>query len=216
MIFSVIFSFAMSSVPAQAEGWLDFLFPPKDSGPLPAETLRAPFADEDAVIVDLEASEHRANATPLHMRHRTNKVITQWVQGIIPAMLSYKSASYENEYREKITNFSKVGSEEYGAFLHSSNFLTTLKTGRYDIAGFVQDYPVIVNEGVTDGRYKWLYETNVMVTFFDSNVKGYQKDESQDNTITKEYTITLQLGRFRAADNEHGLLIETWTAIPKK
>lgn len=210
LMLSLILSIGFTPSVAHA-GWLDFFFPaPEKKEPNPAETLRAPFADEDAVIVDLDAANNRDNSTPLHMRHRTNAVITQWVQEIVPQMLTYKTQEYENQYREKALTFSKVGGEEYVSFLHSANFITTLKTGRYDITGFIRDYPVIINEGVVDGRYKWLYETNIMVTFFESGMTEYQRDESRDNTITKEYKVTVQLGRSREAQNDHGLLIETW------
>ncbi len=214
-IFACIFCLGMSAHPVQA-GWLDFLFPVEDTGPSPAETLRAPFADEDAVIEDLDASGNRENLTPLHMRHRTNAVITRWVQEAVPLFLTYKGATYESDYHQKALSFSKIGAEEYAAFLHGANFITTLKTGKYNIAGFVQDYPVIVNEGVTDGRYKWLYETNVMVTFLDGDMSGYSTRAEDDQTISREYTVTLQLGRSREAANEHGLLVETWSAKLKK
>jgi len=214
-VFSCVFCLWMPPSQVQA-GWFDFLFPVQDTAPNPAKTLRAPFADDDAVIEELDASGKRENLTPLHMRHRTNTVITRWVQEVVPFLLTYNNADYETDYHQKALSFSKIGAEEYAAFLYGADFIKTLKTGQYNISGFVQDYPVIVNEGVTDGRYKWLYETNVMVTFLDDEMDGYSQRAEDDQTISREYTVTLQLGRSREAANEHGLLIETWSAKLKK
>ena len=203
-------------VPSAEAGWLrDFLFPTTSNQPNPAETLKAPFANNDAVIEELDTTGRAENRTPLHLRHRTNDIITRWVQHNIPNMLSYEAVRYNDQYKEKIKIFNKTGSEEYVKFLQSSNFLTTLKTGSYDIVGFIKDYPVILNEGAVDNRYRWLYQLNVMVTYIASGVSNYSNVKDSDY-ISKEYVVNLQLGRTRDVDNEHGILIETWSAKVKK
>jgi hypothetical protein len=124
-------------------------------------------------------------------------------------MLSYDADSYEQEYARKIKNFSKVGAEEYIAFLQKRSIVKTLKTGQYNVSGIVEDYPIIINEGAVDGRYHWLYQVSVLVTYFDADLKRYSKKKNQE-VITQRFILTLQLGRVRGADNDHGLLIETW------
>lgn len=203
-------------VPSAEAGWFrDFLFPVSSNQPNPAETLKAPFANNDAVIEELDTTGRAENRTPLHLRHRTNDIITRWVQHNIPNMLSYEAVRYNEQYNEKVKNFSKVGAEEYVKFLQSSNFLTTLKTGSYDIVGFIKDYPVILNERAIDNRYRWLYQLNVMVTYIASGVSNYSNVKDSEY-ISKEYVVNLQLGRDRNVDNEHGVLIETWSAQAKK
>ncbi len=197
-------------------GWFDFLFPtPAEQGPNPSETLRAPFADQDAVIEDLDESGQSKQVTPLHLRHRTNTAITMWVQHILPSLLTYKADKYNQEYSQKIRHFNKNGSSEYVKFLNEENFLTTLKSGQYDITGFVQDYPVVLNEGAIEGRYRWLYQTTVMVTYLKHGTSDYKVIEEGD-TVTRTYVLTVQLGRSDGANNEHGLLIDTWSVKEKK
>lgn len=206
-----VFAGGLSS--AQA-GWLDIFLPETPKGPSPAETLKAPFADENAVIQDMDMNGNAANRTPLHLRHRTNTVITRWVQQNIPNMLSYKTATYKAQYAENTKAFSKVGASEYLSFLQDKSFLTTLETGRYDITGFIQDYPVLLNEGAIDGYYRWLYQINVMVTYIESGARDYRSVKDAD-AITQEFTVDFQLGRAKDVENEHGVLIETWSVRPK-
>lgn len=217
--FIVVLIFSVSSVQVSTVeadgGLLDFLFPTTSNEPNPAKTLRAPFADGDAVIEEMDASGNSANITPLHLRHRTNIVMTRWVQQNIPNMLSYKSDVYKTQYEEKIINFSKIGSGEYLKFLQEKNFLKTLETGRYDVAGFIRDYPIILNEGAVDGRYRWLYQINVMVTYIQRGATDYTNIDDSD-VISQEFIVTFQLGRSKDAGNEHAMLIETWHAKPKK
>lgn len=201
--------------PAQA-GWFDFLFPtPQNQGPDPSETLRAPFADEDAVIEDLDISGEAKQTTPLHLRHRPNSTITLWVQQTLPMFLSYKSSTYNDEYADKIKHFSKSGADEYVKFLNQQRFLTALKSGSYDITGFLNGYPVVINEGAVEGRYRWLYQTNFMVTYIKSGVSDY-KNIDDSEALSKEYVLTVQFGRSNNAPNEHGLLVDSWSVKEKK
>ncbi len=218
MRFIVIFLcslFVFVSAPAHA-GWFDFLFPtPSQQGPNPAETLRAPFADEDAVIEELDPSGQAKQRIPLFQRHRPNSTVTLWVQQTLPLFLSYKATTYNDEYAEKIQHFSKSGADEYIQFLKDYNFLTTLKSGKYDISGFLQDYPIVLNEGPIDGRYRWLYQANFMVTYIKSGVSNY-KELNENDAISKEYTLTIQFGRTEDAPNDHDLLVESWSVKEKK
>lgn len=209
----VVCVLAGGATPSRA-GWFEFLFPQPNDKPNPAETLRAPFADEDAVIVEMDATGRAANRTPLHLRHRTNTVVTRWVQQNIPNLLSYKAQDYKRAYGKNIAYFSKVGADEYLQFLKDKNFLKTLETGQYDIAGFIQDYPILLNEGAIDGYYRWLYQMNIMVTYIESGVSDY-KSLKNEGSITQEFVVNFQLGRHKDVDNEHGVLIETWAVRPK-
>ena len=211
-VFSVFF---LSAPQVKAEGWLDLFFPMQPKGPQPAETLRAPFADNDIVIEELDAQGNPQDVTPLHLRHRTNTVITRWVQQAVPIMLSYQADGYKDQYRAKVLNFSKTGAGEYLKFLKDNNFLKTLDTGRFDISGFIQDYPVILNEGAVDGRYRWVYKANIMVTYLRRGVKDYA-DVRDGDSLSRTYVVTFQVGRHKDAGNEHGLLIETWSVKAKK
>lgn len=199
---------------ASAESWLDVFFPTAKKGPEPIETLKAPFADEDMVITEMDSLGNASNRTPLHLRHRTNDVIERWVQQIIPILISYKPNEYQQQFNTKITNFSKVGALEYKGFLQSANYITTLKAGRYDISGFVNSYPVILNEGTVDGSYSWVFQADTMITYQDRG-SDYKYSKSK-NSISKEYTITFQISRNRGSANEHGILIESWSVKPKK
>ncbi|MGH1404830.1 MAG: DotI/IcmL family type IV secretion protein [Alphaproteobacteria bacterium] len=214
LLFTVMCLSGTFSAPAKAEGWFDFFFP-TPAGPDPSKTLRAPFADEDAVVLELDASGNKENQTPLHLRHRTNEKMTLWVQHNIPSMLSYSAQEYEDEYHEKAQMFNKVGIEEYNKFLQAANVLTTLKTGRYDVSGFINDYPIIINQGPADNRYKWVYQMDIMLNYIKSGAKDHTQLSSGDS-ISQEYTLTFQLARSREASNDAGVFIETWDVKAKK
>ncbi len=207
-------SLVLFSSTSSAGGWLEFFFPTVKTEPTPAETLKAPFADQDMVIEEMDALGNASNMTPLHLKHRTNDVIERWVQEVVPEMLSYTSNGYVQQFSKKIINFSKAGSDEYKVFLQSANYITTLKAGNYSITGFVTNYPVILNEGSVEGSYSWVFQTDVMVTY--QNITSDYKLDKGKNSISKEFTLTFQISRNRKSTNKHGVLIESWSVKPKK
>lgn len=194
--------------------WLEFFFPMlKKSGP--ETTLRAPFADENAVVMELDASGNKENQTPLHLRHRTNEKMTLWVQHQIPAYLNFTERTYQDQYSKNAPDFSETGLQEYNKFLQDTNVLKTLSVGGFDVSGFLTDYPIILNAGTVDNRFKWVYQVNVMMTYIKSGVKNLSSLKANES-ISREYTVTFQLGRSRDAANEAGVFIETWGFKPKK
>lgn len=211
VFFLVLGVFLVASVPMAQAGWFDFLNPRAQNKELkPSQTLLAPFADQDAVIEELDPTKNAELSVPLDQRHRPNAEIARWVLQLVPTVLTYNSDRYEKEYVEAIKNFSKVGAQEYVKFLQDRNIVKTLRTGRYNVTGIVQGYPVIINEGPVEGRYRWLIQVEVLVTYLDKRMKKFDRIDDGE-MITQEFVLTLQLGRVRGVDNPHGLLIETWT-----
>ena len=163
----------------------------------------------------MDAQGNPQDITPLHLRHRPNTTITRWVQETVPVVLSYKAQNYQAQYKDKTGYFSPAGAKAYLAFLKEADFLKTLKTGRYDISGFVRDYPVILNEGPVAGRYRWVYKMNIMVTYMPGGAKNYT-DIKDGGAVSKKFTVTAQIGRSKAARGDHGIVIETWDVKAKK
>lgn len=212
LFFAFLFVLSVVTVlaaPKPAHAFFDFLFPAPSTEPDPSETLRAPFASEDDVIFDMDSGGNELAITPLDERHRTNRVITNWLQEFLPTLLTFSSENYQRSIREALINFTAVGGEEYRTFLEQTNIIKTLQTGRYSVTGVINDFPVVMNEGAIDGRYRWLYQTGVMITFYDQNIET-ARPNSEREAITLEYTLTFQVGRYRESPNEHGLYIESW------
>lgn len=195
-------------------GWLEFLFPElKQSANDPSKTLKAPFADPDAVIDPTVNKQGLGeNATPINMRHRSSAVITKWMESTAADMLVYDAKDYGEQYKKKALAFDTAGLKEYVSFLNSESIVSSLKSGTYNVRSFVKDVPVIINEGEVAGRYRWLYRIKVMVSFVKTDMLSY-KDSDTSDEVSKDYILTVHIGRSDKVKNEHGLLIEGWSAV---
>lgn len=223
MRFSVSVRFLMSFTlllvfvpqPASA-GWLEFFFPqlrPKQINPM--ETMKAPFSDPNAIIdPTVNKSGLGENNVPISLRHRSNAVISKWVESIVSDMLAYDAKTYEQQYKANSALFDTTGLKEYVIFLNSQNVVSSLKSGIYNVRSFVRDAPIIINEGEVGGRYRWLYKVKVMLSFVKVGLQTY-KGANEGDEISKEYTVVLHVGRSDKVKinerNEHGLIIEGWS-----
>lgn len=202
----------VSGSQAQERAWWEFFFPVERNLPDPSKTLQAPFADPNAVVDDektLSTSGLPDNSTPLDQAHRTDAAISKWIEGAVAEMLAYKSVSFKDDYKVKAKSFDHAGLREYIKFLEDQKIWSALATGRYDMNAFVVDTPILLNEGSVAGRYRWLFQTRVMITYTGAGQKSY-KDVSGGGVSTMEMQVNVQVGRAEGVNNEHGLLFEAW------
>lgn len=201
-------------LPAQA-GIIEFLFPTlKKKEPNPGETLLAPFADAENNAEQSQSEKVASlpeNAIPLDKPHRVTSDITKWVETATAEVMNFTSQNYQNDLSAAQKLFDNGGNSQYTTFLRDKNIMKVLESGRYKVNSHVEDTPLLLNEGVVQGRYRWLYQIPVMITYIDRNASGYEDAKP----INQKAQITLQVGRSKDAENADALLIERWSGKVK-
>lgn len=200
---SCLGAFLLVSSPAQAGFW-EFLFPGfKKPEYNPYETLTAPFANNET----FEKEREKEHLDDLSVPHRTAREISEWLGMYASDLLTFKANGYQAHIREMEPSFSNDGLAAYMEFLRGESILKVLENGQHDITTIKQGEPLLLNDGEIGGRYRWLYEIPVMISYIQSNTTDYKGV----TPVNRRYTITLQVGRVQDAPNEHNLLIETFT-----
>lgn len=191
-----------ASSPAKA-GLLEFFFPSlKKEEYNPYKTLKAPFAKDPETAEPIENRDD----TPLNIQHRTDNEIGRWIMSSLPEIMTMDAATYRQDLRDAEMYFDDTGLAAYRDFLTQQKINAILESGQYNVHVVVSDVPVLLNEGNVGGRYRWLFEVPVMVSYLKKNMKGYKKSDA----VNQFFSVQLQVGRTRDAKNEHHVLIETW------
>lgn len=203
----------LALTPARARIW-EFLFlsekVPEDA---PTATGHAPFAAPPEGHAFPPEPTAPKNTVPLDKPHRASQDIREWLMVAVSEIMTLDSADIEQETEQEASSyFSQDGLNRYRAFLAESGLLKQLQTGRYAMRGFLKESPLLLNEGAVDGRYRWLYEVPVMVSFLPRGVNDYKNAVPQ----VQEITLTLQVGRVPATVSDIGVLIERWQGEVKK
>jgi len=204
-------------VPAQAN-WVDFFFPMlKDTSDDPSNTLRAPFAEKlekpegettegGEGTTEVNAQSQSTLTVPMHLSHRSDREIAQWVTTAVSEAITFEDADYVTEMEEHRKIFDAKGWEQFQAFLTETSMIKVIESDRYQMRSYVRGTPILLNEGAVSKRYRWLYEVSANISYLERNVSDYKDVEPQNRSIK----ILVQIGRTKDADNEEGLLLERW------
>lgn len=205
------------SIGAKIKAMFPQYFQDRDTSTAPAETLRAPFADPSLPPVaptplmqfGIGVSElDKTAGKNLDVPHRNQDELAKWLDRAVAETMSFSPASYPDHIKHLATGFTPEGLAQFQAWVQNANLIQAMETGHLQMNGFVQEAPFLLNEGVVNGRYRWLFEIPVMISFFDKDVK-FMKSSTQIKE-TRRLLVRLQIGRVATGGLENGVLIETW------
>ncbi|MBI2234374.1 MAG: DotI/IcmL family type IV secretion protein [Micavibrio aeruginosavorus] len=176
----------------------------------PSGTLVAPFADESVKPLPKDQrylAVTETNKVAIDQPHRSDKELGDWLAQAMPQTLSFDAANFDARMAELTVGFSAEGMEQFKSWIINSGILTTMQGNGLQLNGFVTEQPFLLNQGLVNGRYRWLFEVPVMISFMPRGTVQYNPQES---TQSRHLLITLQLGRVENSILEHGVVIESW------
>lgn len=184
----------------------------EEPDPDPTGTGIAPFTNP-ADVKPLTQQEMIKGAlstdnTPLDQPHRSSRDLEDWLQQAMAEALSFDSLNYD-VYRTQLLprGMSASGLDEFNNWVVSNGILNALAANGLQLNAFSMERPFLLNEGVVSGRYRWLYETPVMISFVPRGTKVYDPKLAVDS---RRLIITVQIGRVEQSVLEHNVMIETW------
>jgi hypothetical protein len=210
VVCAVLAVFANAIFPAQA-GIMDFFFP-QNRPPDPSKTLVAPFAEPPAETTAAQPGANPGlpeNSTPLDYAHRPNVQIGQWATIAVSEALTFDKDDYQQEIEEHAQHFEATGKQQYITFLQDNSLIRVLETHKFHVRGFVQEAPLLLNEGAVDGSYRWLFQVPVMVSYMDRNMKNYKNKTAEP--VNQLITLTIQVGRAKDLTPGKDIAIERWS-----
>jgi hypothetical protein len=200
------------------EPWMDkilkeympFLFEKKE-GPQPEDTLIAPFADpalqQEAQTKDPGKPVLPVNAVPLNLPHRTAREVARWIMIATAESLSFDTGTFDARQKKVATYFTPEAYQKYLTFLDTGFYREKLRSGSISLHNFVREEPFMINNGVVDGSYRWLFEVPVMLSYLPAGTSGY-KDQDPTN---EELVFRIEVMRSPGSGPEE-ILISNWSA----
>lgn len=199
------------------------------------ETLQAPFAaaENAAQPVELDPAikydplGDSINVTAsLDVPHRHEAAVSDWLTEITADALTFSIGEYQDHMRRVSIYFSQNGWKEFQAFLQNTGVTAMMQSNGFELRTFVQDVPELRLSGAAGGRYLWLYDMPVSLTFLPVGASSYDDLETTDYKF-EELDFRLQLARVPMVDYSktterrpgmgyEGLVIDTWEVLAKK
>lgn len=103
--------------------------------------------------------------TPLNNPVQSVNAMLNWTVNSITQTYTFSFANYRQELQAAQSNFTPGGWQGFERALESSRILATVIENRYVTTAVPTGAPVIVAEGLTNGRYAWRIQVPITVTY---------------------------------------------------
>lgn len=183
----------------------------RETEPDPSGTLVAPFADGN--VAPLPADQRykaltASNNVAIDQPHRSDRELGDWLMQAMAHALSFNADTYQPLLAQLNNGFSPQALEQFKTWAIDSGIVDALTANGLQLNAFVSDPPFLLNQGVIGGRFRWLYEVPVMISFVPRGSTIVVTDEDAHST---RLLITVQIGRIENSILEHGVQLESWS-----
>jgi len=206
--FFLVMACAVHSFAAHA-GVLEFFFPSlKEEEYDPSKEMVAEFAAGSGVKDKEKLEQLPVDAVPLVNPHLLTEEIGRWIMTVGGEAMNFEAGAPISVIDSKTALFDATAKQQYMKFLADNNIQKVMESGRYNIMSYVNEQPLLLNEGVVANRYRWLFRVPVVMTYLDKNIKTYKGNE---NGVIQNAILNIQIGRVIDAEHPDGLQIEQWS-----
>ncbi|QQG36755.1 MAG: DotI/IcmL family type IV secretion protein [Micavibrio aeruginosavorus] len=199
------------------EDWFPFLFEEEDTGPKPEDTLQAPFMEKGTAAsgssslpgVAYQPQAAIESGVAIDQAHRQPAQVEQWVAGVLVDSLDFDPLRYEAHLKTLSRSMTPYSQEAFKAFMTKDNLLAALQSNDLLMRVFTSEPGRTLNQGALQGRYRWLVETPVTITFLPRGLQDYKNVKPKSQALN----IRTQIGRVEQGGDD-GMIIETLEIIP--
>lgn len=149
---------------------------------------------EDGRLIPMVALNEANLSTPAMM---------SWVAQATTEVMTFGFNDYRRRLQESSRNFTRRGWESFSKALQASRIIEMVDASQQVVTATPRGAPTLVSEGVVQGRYQWIVEMPVILTY----QSGTQK--RSDNL-----RIKLVIVRVSRLESPNGIGIEQWVAVP--
>ncbi|OGT26884.1 MAG: hypothetical protein A3I77_05870 [Gammaproteobacteria bacterium RIFCSPLOWO2_02_FULL_42_14] len=131
----------------------------------------------------------------------SNPFILQWSALTARALYTIDFANYSTELNQVKYRFSDEGWIKMMNALQSSGFLSELVSSRLVVTSVVVGPPVILARMIVHGRYTWLVQMQLLVTYVSASVPS----------TPRTLTVTMRIQRVPTLDAPQGIQVVDFT-----
>lgn len=184
--------------------------------PDPSQTLIAPFADSSAPKVvpgELLMQRLPTNSIPMDQPHRSAAEMSELLSQAFADAMSFSVSKYDAHLKLLSNGYSPAALSQFDAWMRGSGILDYLKKNNMQMNVSVEEPPFLLNEGAVEGRYRWLFETPVIISFVPEGTKSLK---GQTGIDSRRLLITVQLGRSKNSMLIDQIAFESWSVQENK
>lgn len=141
---------------------------------------------------------------PLSEPNLSTPALMSWVAQATTEVMTFGFNDFKRRLQEASRNFTKTGWESFTKALQSSRILEMVEENQQVVTAAPQGAPVLQQEGVVQGRYQWVVQVPIAVTF-----------QSGGQRRSDYYTVTVVVVRVSRLESPNGVGIEQWITVSR-
>lgn len=166
------------------------------------ETKREDIGDSAPFSTQIARVDDSIEDEAVNKAHRTRRELQVWVLHTVAETLNLGSGNFDAALNNIRPVFSASGYDQYLRYWQTGNMLADAKAGRVVVSAIVDQMPILLNEGLIGGTYRWLFDVPVIMT-----VKAAQSTAAPQNSSGM---LRIQLARTEDERNPDKIVIESW------
>lgn len=136
---------------------------------------------------------------PLSAPVVTTSELLQWATVAATSANTYNFVNYRAELQKAAEYFTPQGWSEYQDALRASRNLEAVVNRKLTVSAVATGAPVVLDQGVIGGRYKWKVQLPILVTY-----------ESTGTKITQPSEVTMLITRVSTLETPKGIAIDAF------
>ncbi len=138
---------------------------------------------------------------PLGQPNLNDAALVSWSARAASEIMTFGFHDYQRRLQESSTYFTRRGWQSFTEALDRARIIETVEQNQQIVTAAPQQAPVIIQQGLINGIYRWVVELPLIVT--------YQSGSSQQSDVIK---VRLIIVRVSTLDNPSGIGIQQWIA----
>ena len=149
---------------------------------------------EDVRLIPMVALNEPNLSTPALM---------SWVAQASTEVMTFGFNDYRRRLQEASRNFTRRGWESFTKALQASRIIEMVEANQQVVTAAPRGAPVLEREGVVQGRYQWIVQLPMILTYQSGSLKR-----------SDDLMITIVVVRVSRLESPNGVGIEQWVAVP--
>lgn len=139
---------------------------------------------------------------PLNQPNLSTPALMSWVAQAGTEVMTFGFNDYRRRLQESSRNFTRRGWESFTHALQRARIIEMIESNQQVVTAVPQGAPVLQSEGLVAGRYQWIVQLPMVVTY-----------QAGSRTRSDNVLITMVVVRVPRLESPSGIGIEQWVAV---
>jgi len=138
---------------------------------------------------------------PLNLPNMGTASLMSWSAQAAAEVMTFGFHDYQRRMQQASRHFTRRGWETFTDALQKSRIIESVEAGKQVVTAQPRSAPVLVQEGVFNGKYRWVVDLPLTVNY-----------QASGAARTDNLTLRLVIDRVPSLENPNGIGIEQWIA----